>query len=241
MKETRYFYAPDAATAGELPAEEATHATRVLRLQPGDEIFLMDGNGCFYRAELTMAANKHCRYNILETLPQQKAWRGRVHLAIAPTKDVGRMEWMAEKATEIGIDEISFLNCQFSERKVLREDRIQRIVVSAMKQSRKPWLPKVNAMQSFRDFIMSHNEGSRFICHCYPEIERVDFYNVISRTDETITILVGPEGDFSVDEVRLAMEQGYRSATLGSARLRTETAGLASVMMANLLLRNESQ
>lgn len=251
MKETRYFYVPDAATAGELPAEEATHATRVLRLRTGDELFLMDGQGCFYRAEASDVTNKRCFYNILETLPQQRAWRGYIHLAIAPTKDIGRIEWMVEKATEVGFDEISFLNCQFSERKILREDRIQRIVVSAMKQSRKPWMPKVNAMQTFRDFILSHTEGKRFICHCYPEIERADFFNTIGQQQvdssdtqsndfgdmEPITILVGPEGDFSIDEVRLAMQNGYQSVTLGTSRLRTETAGLAAVMMANLSLR----
>lgn len=242
MKESRYFYVPDAATAGRLPAEEATHATRVLRLRSGDELFLMDGQGCFYRAEATDVTNKHCGYSILETLPQQRAWRGHIHLAIAPTKDMGRIEWMVEKATEVGVDEISFLNCQFSERRVLREDRIQRIVVSAMKQSRKAWIPKVNAMQAFRDFILSHNEGSRFICHCYPEIERKDFFNTlnvpsITPSSSPLIIMVGPEGDFSIDEVRLAMQNGYQSTTLGTSRLRTETAGLSAVMMANLSLR----
>ena len=111
MKEERYFYVPEADSRMELPQEEASHALRVLRLQPGDSIFLMNGKGLFFRAEVAQTTNKHCTYNILETLPQQKTWRGHLHLAMAPTKMMERVEWFAEKATEIGIDELSFLNC----------------------------------------------------------------------------------------------------------------------------------
>ncbi len=116
---------------------------RVLRIQGGDELFLMDGKGVFYRAEVSLATNKRCIYQVKEVMPQQPAWRGHVHLAIAPTKMMDRIEWMAEKATEIGFDEISFLNCKFSERKVIRIDRIDKIVVSAVKQSHKAWKPVV--------------------------------------------------------------------------------------------------
>ena len=137
----------------ELPAEEAVHALRVLRLKEGDELFLMDGEGCFYRAEVALATTKKCIYAIRQTLRQTRAWRGRIHLAIAPTKDMGRMEWMAEKATEVGLDVLSFLDCKFSERKTLRTDRIEKIVISAVKQSRKGWKPAVNPMMSFRSFI----------------------------------------------------------------------------------------
>ena len=106
MKETRYFYVPDAAHQQELPSDEAMHAMRVLRLKGGDELFLMDGSGCFYRARVTIAATRNCYYEILETLPQQPQWKGRLHLAIAPTKMLDRIEWMLEKATEVGIDEV---------------------------------------------------------------------------------------------------------------------------------------
>ena len=150
MKESRYFYVPQADQLTALPDDEAIHATRVLRLKSGDELFLMDGEGVFYRAEVTIASAKHCMYAIKETLPQQRMWNGRIHLAIAPTKDIGRMEWLVEKATEVGFDEISFLDCQFSERRHLRADRIEKIVVSAVKQSRKAWKPKVNALVPFR-------------------------------------------------------------------------------------------
>lgn len=126
MKETRFFYVPDAVHQVELPVEEAMHALRVLRLKSGDEMFLMDGKGSFYRAEVTLAATKRCLYQIKEVLPQEKTWRGRIHLAIAPTKMMDRIEWMVEKATEIGFDDISFLNCKFSERKVMRTVRLEK-------------------------------------------------------------------------------------------------------------------
>ena len=120
MKESRFFYVPDAAKQKELPPEEVMHATRVLRLKEGDEIFLMDGEGSYFRAQITIAATHHCYYDILEQLPQQPQWEGHLHLAIAPTKMMERMEWLVEKATEVGVDEISFLNCAFSERKIVK-------------------------------------------------------------------------------------------------------------------------
>ena len=243
MKEARYFYVPNAAVETELPAEEAVHAIRVLRLKEGDEMFLMDGEGCFYKAEVALVSSKKCLYTIKETLKQDLAWRGKIHLAIAPTKDMGRIEWMTEKATEVGFDEISFLDCKFSERKTLRVDRIEKIVISAVKQSRKGWKPVVNPMTPFHRFIENcSNNGRKFICHCYTEISRADFFTDISQecqpsSAEDITVLVGPEGDFSIDEVRFALEYGFESVTLGNSRLRTETAGLSAVMMSQLARR----
>ena len=259
MKEVRYFYVPEAATQVELPAEEATHALRVLRLKGGDEIFLMDGEGSFYRAEVTAASSKRCLYEIKETMPQERAWKGHIHLAIAPTKMMERIEWMAEKATEIGFDELSFLNCQFSERKVVKTPRIDKIVISAVKQSHKAWKPVVNELESCKDFIQTPRPGRKFICHCYEEIEKKDFFQEISflsngadgksasssasadtkdaSSSADITVLVGPEGDFSIDEVRLALENGYESVSLGTSRLRTETAGLVAVHMAHIARR----
>ena len=249
MKEVRYFYVPDAAHQVELPAEDATHALRVLRLKGGDEIFLMDGEGSFFRAEVTAASSKRCLYEIKEEMPQQRAWKGHIHLAIAPTKMMERIEWMAEKATEIGFDELSFLNCQFSERKVVKTPRIDKIVISAVKQSHKAWKPVVNELVSFKEFIQTPRPGRKFICHCYEEVEKKDFFTEISRiqnadasdapvaSDADITVLVGPEGDFSIDEVRLALENGYESVSLGTSRLRTETAGLVAVHMAHIARR----
>jgi 16S rRNA (uracil1498-N3)-methyltransferase len=239
MKEIRYFYVPNAASVGELPEEEAKHAVKVLRLQSGDRMVLVDGEGGLFDAEVSVASGKHCLYNILETLPYEREWRGRISLAIAPTKMMDRMEWMAEKATEVGFDEISFLDCKFSERKTLRTDRVERIVVSAMKQSHKACKPVVNEMCGFKEFVSKEREGRKFIAHCYEEVARRDLFDELSAMDaETpVTVLVGPEGDFSIDEVRLAMEHGYESISLGRSRLRTETAGLSAVMMANLSKR----
>lgn len=239
MKEARYFYVPNATEHNELPTDEAIHAIRVLRLKIGDDIFLIDGKGTFYEAVVTLANSKHCLYKITQTLVQNKTWKGHIHLAIAPTKDISRIEWLVEKATEIGFDEISFLNCQFSERKNLRIDRIGRIVISAMKQSRKAWKPIVNNMLSFEDFMQKEVTGQKFICHCYNEIEKTDFFSNINNSGlfEDITVLIGPEGDFSINEVHQALQQQYKSTTLGNSRLRTETAGLAAVLMANLANR----
>ena len=239
MKEARYFYVPNATEHNELPTDEAIHAIRVLRLKIGDDIILIDGKGTFYEAVVTLANSKHCLYKITQTLVQNKTWKGHIHLAIAPTKDISRIEWLVEKATEIGFDEISFLNCQFSERKNLRIDRIERIVISAMKQSRKAWKPIVNNMLSFEDFMQKEVTGQKFICHCYNEIEKTDFFSNINNSGlfEGITVLIGPEGDFSINEVHQALQQQYKSTTLGNSRLRTETAGLAAVLMANLANR----
>lgn len=236
MKEVRFFYVPDAAQVNELPADEAMHAMRVLRLKGGDELFLMDGVGNFYRAQVTIAATHHCYYEILEVLPQERQWKGHFHLAIAPTKMMDRMEWMVEKATEVGVDEISFLNCAFSERRVVKNPRVEKIIVSAMKQSHKAWKPVLNEMSTFAHFIEQPRSGVKYIAHCYDEIPRVNLFDELRKTpDETeMTVLVGPEGDFSIDEVRQAVDHGYQSVSLGTSRLRTETAGLAAVMMMQL-------
>ena len=236
MKEARYFYVPNAATGRELPEEEAVHAVRVLRLQEGDKIVLMDGEGCFYQAEVTMASQKHCLYQITNTLPQQPQWKGHLHLAIAPTKMMERIEWMTEKAVEIGVDEISFLRCQFSERKVIKLPRIEKITVSAMKQSRKAWKTQLCEMTDFKTFVQREYKGRKFIAHCYDEIARTYLYDELRQPSdsEDVLVLVGPEGDFSVDEVGLAIEHGFVSVHLGESRLRTETAGLAAVMMMQL-------
>ena len=242
MKEIRFFYVPSAATLTEMPMDEALHALRVLRLKSGDEMFLMDGEGNFYRAEVTIAATKRCMYEIKEVLPQEKGWNENIHIAIAPTKMMDRVEWFCEKATEIGIDEITFLNCKQSERKVMRTVRLDKIVVAAVKQSRKPWKPKLNAMMSFKDFVTAPREGQKYIAHCHEEIEREDLFTEVfklksSEKYENVTVLIGPEGDFSLEEVKLAIDNGYKSVTLGTSRLRTETAALSATMMAQLALR----
>lgn len=237
MKEERFFYDPE--VNGELPQEEAHHAVKVLRQQVGDEIKLMDGKGTFYRATITAATGHRCTYRIEETLPQEPAWQGHLHLAMAPTKLMDRVEWFAEKATEIGFDELTFLDCRFSERRVVKEERIDKILVSAMKQSRKAWKPKLNGIMPFEQFVKNDCEGDKFICHCYDEGDIAEgeakpLLMDVLQPDVPTIVLIGPEGDFSIDEVKLALQHGYRGVSLGRSRLRTETAALVAVHLMQL-------
>ncbi|MBR1484750.1 MAG: 16S rRNA (uracil(1498)-N(3))-methyltransferase [Prevotella sp.] len=237
MKEERYFFVPDAVQSNQLPEEEALHAVRVLRLKEGDAMVLMDGQGTFYEAEVTLASQRRCHYVIRQTLPQQPQWRGHLHLAMAPTKMMERTEWLAEKATEVGFDELSLLDCRFSERRTVKLPRIEKIVVAAVKQSRKAWMPRLNGMQPFDSFIEAHADGGRrFIAHCYDEVPRTNLFDELCHAapDDDVLVLVGPEGDFSIDEVHRAVAAGFVSVDLGKSRLRTETAALSAVMMMQL-------
>ena len=247
------FYCPDIATKSELPEEEAAHAVRVLRLAVGDEVMLTDGMGHFYRAAIADATGKRCLVDVQETITPAPLWKGHIHLAIAPTKNMDRVEWLIEKATEIGIDEITLLDCRYSERRVVKTERLDKILVSAMKQSQKATKPVLNGMIPFDCFVRRPFDGQKFIAHCYSEEEvtagkenendRSQSYCATSfRTSlrdalvpcNNALVLVGPEGDFSVEEVRLALSAGYRSVSLGNSRLRTETAALVAVHLMNL-------
>ncbi len=227
---------PDAASATELPSDEASHAVRVLRMKPGDEMVLMDGVGTFFKAEVAVASPHHCVYRVLEEMPQLPQWHGRYHIAMAPTKLMDRTEWMLEKVTEIGVDEVSLLNCDNSERRVAKPARLEKILVSAMKQSRKAWKPVLNDMAAFRKFVSEPRGGMKFIANCYEEIPRTYLYDELCGRDvsEAVTVLIGPEGDFTPDEVRMAVDAGYVSVHLGQSRLRTETAAMVAVMMVHL-------
>jgi 16S rRNA (uracil1498-N3)-methyltransferase len=231
MKEQHYFYTPEPQSM-QLPPDEAAHAVRVLRLQTGDEIFLMDGRGTFYRASIAETTKKSCTYRIDDTMPQVPAWNGHLHLAMGPTKNLDRTEWLAEKATEVGIDELTFLDCRWSERHIVKPERIERILVAAMKQSRKAWLPQLNAMTPFLAFINRKFDGQKFICHCHED--NLPLLRNQLRPDTDAVVMIGPEGDFSPEEVEAAEAAGFISVSLGRSRLRTETAALvAAVMMQN--------
>ena len=226
------FYTPDIQTRAELPEEEAQHCIRVLRLNIGDQITLTDGKGYFYRAEISAATNKRCMVNILETTYQEPLWNGHLHIAMAPTKNMDRTEWFAEKATEIGFDELTFLNCRFSERKVIKTERISKILVSAIKQSLKARLPQLNEMTDFNKFITQPFKGQKFIAHCY-EGEKPLLKDVFHKGEDAL-VLIGPEGDFSEEEVQKAIENGFIPISLGKSRLRTETAALVACHILNL-------
>ncbi|WP_297328019.1 16S rRNA (uracil(1498)-N(3))-methyltransferase [uncultured Bacteroides sp.] len=226
------FYTPNIQTDTELPEEEAAHAIRVLRLQIGDEVRLTDGNGHFYRAEISVVSNKRCFVQLMETLPQPPLWGGHLHIAMAPTKNMDRTEWFVEKATEIGFDELTFLNCRFSERKIIKTERISKILISAIKQSLKARLPKLNEMTDFNKFIIQPFKGQKFIAHCY-EGEKPLLKDIIRKGEDAL-VLIGPEGDFSEEEVKKALVNGYTPISLGQSRLRTETAALVACHILNL-------
>ena len=227
------FYTPDIATTLELPQDEAAHAIRVLRLAEGSEVMLTDGKGSFYRAEIDMISGKRCYVRIVETITPDPLWRGHLHLAMAPTKNMDRIEWFAEKATEIGFDELTFLDCRFSERRVVKTERVEKILVSAMKQSLKPTLPMLNGMTPFDKFVSQPFEGQKFIAHCY-EGEKEALLQALQPGGNAL-VLIGPEGDFSPEEVQKAMTYGFRPITLGRSRVRTETAALVAVHMMNIV------
>lgn len=227
------FYTPDIQSKAELPEEEAQHCTRVLRLTTGDEITLTDGKGNFYQAAITAATNKRCMVTIQKTIHQEPLWQGHLHIAMAPTKNMDRNEWFAEKATEIGFDELTFLNCRFSERKVIKTERIEKILVSAIKQSLKARLPLLNDMTDFDTFINQKFGGQKFIAHCY-ESEKPLLKEIVKKGEDAL-VLIGPEGDFSEEEVRKAIDKGFIAISLGQSRLRTETAALVACHTLNLM------
>ena len=229
------FFAPDIETTWELPEEESAHCLRVLRLGVGDELEVTDGKGKIFRTKIVSTAGKRCTVEALDVKSIEKGWHGNLTIAIAPTKNMDRMEWLAEKATEIGWDRVSFLNCRFSERKVVKTDRIERIVVSAMKQSLKFHKPQVDEMVDFKKFIAAERPGAKFIAHCYDEDKRLLKECLVPGEDATV--LIGPEGDFSKEEVEVAMKAGFIPVSLGNSRLRTETAGL--VACHTFILKNE--
>lgn len=220
------FYTPDILSNPELPEEEARHCTRVLRLGEGAEIDLTDGKGSFYKAVIEQAHPKHCLVSITRAIPCVPSWPFYLHLAVAPTKNIDRMEWLAEKATEIGIDAITYLNCRFSERKELKTERLGKILVSAMKQSLKATLPRLTGMTDFKTFVGQPFDGRKFIAHCAPGEKPLLKHACLPR--ENALVLIGPEGDFSTDEIRMAEEAGFTAVSLGESRLRTETAALTA-------------
>ena len=221
------FYAPDIASTLTLPESDSGHCVRVLRMHPGDNIEVVDGAGMLYRCTLRDANPKRATVDIIDTVELPKVWPGSITVAIAPTKHNDRMEWLVEKLVEIGVDRIVPLRCRHSERKDINVERLTKIAVSAMKQSLKAILPQIDPMTPYRDFIDSCTAGQRFIAYCDPSIPRRQLAReLIPATD--VAVLIGPEGDFSPEEIRQALDTGWIPATLGDNRLRTETAALVA-------------
>ncbi len=224
------FYSPDITSNGAefiFSKEESRHMIRVLRKVEGDILYITDGQGLLFEVEIVIASANKCIVKILQA--QHKAPSNyHLHIAIAPTKLNDRFEWFLEKATEIGIQEISPIICDHSERKILKEERLQKILQSAMKQSQQMYLPKLNTLTTFSSFLATYkNESaSKYIAHCYNN-EKFSLKNDVV-LNQSYLILIGPEGDFSQSEVDKCLSAGFKPITLGDSRLRTETAAIVS-------------
>lgn len=231
------FYTPDIqSNLYTLSEEESKHAIRVLRMKIGDQMHLVNGTGTFYEVEIIDDSPKRCAVKVIS---QQNEFGKRthfLHIAIAPTKSNDRTEWFIEKATEIGIDEISFIDCNKSERAVIKHDRVQKVAVSAIKQSVKAYLPQLNEMTDFKKFIAQTKDfaGQKFIAHCHERAVLPHLKNEYTIGNNAL-VAIGPEGDFSVEEVALAIQNGFKEISLGAARLRTETAALYACTTINVL------
>lgn len=214
-----------------LSEEESRHAIKVLRLTDGATIDLCDGKGKFYKAIITQAHHKKCQFEISATtaIPAAATYR---HIAIAPTKNIDRTEWFVEKAVEFGIDRISPIICDHSERRVVKTERLIKKAVSAMKQSLKAWCPQVDEAMTFKAFLKETAAEHRFIA--YVDSSNTAYLKDLLQPSGSHIVMIGPEGDFSENEVNMALEAGFQKVSLGPSRLRTETAGIAAIHLLNL-------
>jgi 16S rRNA (uracil1498-N3)-methyltransferase len=222
------FYSPEINSEQQqftFSKEESKHIVRVLRKKEGDTLAITDGKGNLFQVEISLADHKKCVVQIKSTTQQQQH-NYTLHIAIAPTKMNDRMEWFLEKTTEIGIDEITPIFCDNSERKVIKKERFEKIIQSAMKQSLQMQLPKLNDAISFKEFISQKHSGQLFIAHCEEQDKKALQTEV--QPNQNYTILIGPEGDFSTKEIEIALKNNFTPVTLGSTRLRTETAGIVA-------------
>ncbi len=218
-----------------LEGDEAMHCMKTLRKKVGDSVHLIDGKGGWYDGTLVSTSKKTCDISIENERFEAERANFKLHIAIAPTKNINRLEWFLEKATEIGIDEITPILCQRSERKTVRLDRLEKIILAATKQSLKSYLPKLNELTKFSDFLKKETVMGyqKMIAHCN-EGEKVALKRAYEKP-KNVLILIGPEGDFSNEEVELANENGFQAIGLGKERLRTETAGIVACHTVNLL------
>jgi len=228
------FYTPDInGDIYTLEESESKHCVRVLRKAKGDKLILVDGTGGYYESVITDPDHKHCTVEIINEIQQFEKRSYSLHLAVAPTKNIDRFEWMIEKATEIGVDEITPLLCEHSERKQINPERLQKILVSAMKQSLKAYLPTLNNLTNFDTFLLKAQATRKYIAHC-EEGEKRPLYN-LAPSRESVIVLIGPEGDFSAAEIEKALSSGYAGVSLGNSRLRTETAGIVACEIISLV------
>lgn len=228
------FYNPQFSLAAPfLPEEEARHCIKVMRMNAGDALHITDGKGNLYETQIASTDVKKCRLAVTHTQTEFGKRPYYIHLAIAPTKNADRTEWLVEKCVELGIDEISFIACERSERRIFKTDRLEKIAVSAMKQSLKAYLPAMHEIIPFRQFVEKPLDGQKFVAHLDEGGREV--LQKVAVKQRNYCLLVGPEGDFSPAEIRLALEKGFMPVSLGESRLRTETAGMAGCHILNLI------
>ncbi|NLX66803.1 MAG: 16S rRNA (uracil(1498)-N(3))-methyltransferase [Bacteroidales bacterium] len=227
------FFSPEIRQHSLLPEKESQHCVKVLRMREGDRLTVTDGKGFFHECILLQANPKQCLVSIQNSVEQQKGWGFTLHIAFAPTKQIDRNEWFVEKAVEIGIDMITPLLCHYSERKEIKTERLEKIAVSAMKQSQQAYLPMIGEMTTFNDILNCPFNGRKLIAHCYdlPKEPLAQLY----QKGENALILIGPEGDFSQAEVETAIAANFQPVTLATSRLRTETACLIATNTAHVI------
>lgn len=231
------FYTPEiAGKQYTLDEAESKHCIRVLRHSKGDHLILIDGIGGWHEAVITDPNPKRCGVEIIKTIFDFEKRTYQLHIAIAPTKNIDRFELFLEKATEIGIDEITPLLCEHSERKQIKPERLEKVLIAAMKQSLKAFKPKLNNLTKFESFIKGLTKEQKYIAHCY-EGEKPHLIK-LAKPNSSIIVLIGPEGDFSLNEVELAKQNNFNEINLGKSRLRTETAGIVATQIVNMLNEN---
>ena len=214
-----------------LDQKESKHAIKILRKKKGDILDIIDGSGYLYKGEIIIADINSCKIKIIESYKKNKKHNYHLHIAIAPTKNISRFEWFLEKATEIGVDEITPIICTRSERKIIKHERCEKILLAATKQSLKFYKPKLNNTINISEFIKTSIKGKKYIAHCYNYKKRELINELVHKKN---TILIGPEGDFSINEVEHARKNNFQEISLGKSRLRTETAGIISTHIVNI-------
>jgi 16S rRNA (uracil1498-N3)-methyltransferase len=234
MKTTKHSFFCKDLSVGQLSEEESHHAFRVLRLKQGLYITIIDGKGTSVTAEIIESTKKNLNFKVIDTTFIKEVFP-KIHIAIAPTKSMDRFEFFLEKVTELGVSEITPLLCKNSERKTIKQNRLEKIVMSAVKQSGNLYLPQVNVLTHFNEFITQNNNNERFIAHCEDDLSKNQLKDLLVN-QKNICILIGPEGDFTKEEIILAKENKYIPVAIGHTRLRTETAGIIACHTVKLIL-----
>ena len=230
------FYAPEISLPRyTLPEEESKHCVRVLRMSIGDELFLTDGRGSMYRCKVVNDNVKRCEVEVVEHLEEYGRLPYSLSMAVAPTKNIDRFEWFLEKATEVGISEVWPIECEHSERRQIKEDREEKVITAAVKQSLKAYHPTLHPLTPLKKLLAMPFDGQKYIAHCNSELGEREYLGSIVKKGGNVLILIGPEGDFSPEEIKFALQNGFKPISLGNQRLRTETAAVVATVITSTI------